>query len=57
MSMEEGINIMWSNKDHTKKYYILPDSMVNHYPELLEDTRHIPLINSDTFFFKRFVVW
>ncbi len=52
MTMKEAINLMWSNEDQTKKYYILRDSMVNHYPELLEDIKDISLVDQNTFFSK-----
>ncbi|WP_417905497.1 cupin-like domain-containing protein [Candidatus Tisiphia endosymbiont of Micropterix aruncella] len=54
MIMEEAINIMRHNKDKTKKYSILRDSMVNHHPKLLTDVYDIPFLDTDIFYSKDF---
>lgn len=49
MEMQEAINTMRNNRDITKKYYILRDSIVNHHPELLHDIHQISFLDSHVF--------
>lgn len=50
MTISESINIMTQNRHPRKKYYILRDSIVNHYPELLPDLSLPSCFDQDTFY-------